>query len=75
VSSRRLGQLPRIAAAEMTDRPWTAKDDEELLTLRAAGMKWHVVAKRLGRTEAATITRGVTLKKRDQRFQITGEAE
>jgi hypothetical protein len=52
----------------MTEGSWTAKDDEELRTLRATGMKWHVVAKRRGRTEAATVTRGVALTKREPVF-------
>ena len=46
----------------MTEKQWTAEKDEQLLALRAAGLKWYVIAKKLGRTEAATISRAGTLK-------------
>jgi len=47
----------------MSTRRRTADDDQALLTLRASGVKWHLIAKTLNRTEAATITRAVHLRK------------
>jgi hypothetical protein len=46
----------------MTERPWTPVEEEQLLALRAVGLKWYLVAKKLGRTEAATISRAGALK-------------
>jgi hypothetical protein len=46
-----------------TDHPWTPKDDKELLALRAAGIRWYLIAKKLGRTEVATVSRAGVLKK------------
>jgi hypothetical protein len=58
----------------MTERQWTAEKDEQLLALRAAGLKWYVVAKKLGRTEAATISRAGTLKSQRPTSETTGRA-
>lgn len=41
---------------------WTVAEDQELLALRAVGTKWRLIAKRLGRTEVATIGRAAILK-------------
>jgi hypothetical protein len=48
----------------MRERLWTPEEDEQLLALRAGGLKWHIVAKKLGRTEAATVSRAGTLQLR-----------
>jgi hypothetical protein len=58
----------------MTERQWTAEKDEQLLALRAAGLKWYVVAKKLGRTEAATISRAGTLKSQRPTSENTSRA-
>jgi hypothetical protein len=46
----------------MIGRSWTPEDDKQLIALRAEGLKWQVVAKKLGRTEAATVSRAGTLQ-------------
>ena len=43
---------------------WTPKLDELLVELREAGLKWAVVAKRLGKTQEATISRARILNLR-----------
>jgi hypothetical protein len=48
----------------VTESPWKPDDEEQLLALRAAGFKWYIIAKKLGRTEAATVSRAGTLKLR-----------
>lgn len=68
--ARSAGQSPerffnRVPFAKrMTYRPWTPIEDELLQKLRASGLTWHVVAKRLGKTEAAIIGRAGTLQLR-----------
>jgi hypothetical protein len=42
---------------------WTAEDDERLLALKAKGIKNIIIAKQLGRTEQAVISRLVVLRK------------
>jgi hypothetical protein len=58
----------------MTEKQWTAEKDEQLLALRAAGLKWYVIAKKLGRTEAATISRAGTLKSQRPAPENAGSA-
>jgi hypothetical protein len=48
----------------MRERVWTSAEDERLTALRAAGLPWQIVAKNLGRTEAATVSRAGTLQLR-----------
>jgi hypothetical protein len=48
----------------MTSAPWTPEDETKLLELRVAGLTWHAVAQRLGRTEAATQSRAKILQLR-----------
>lgn len=45
-------------------RPWTAEDDERLFALRAEGLQWPEIGKRLGRTAAACSCRVKWLKRR-----------
>src|ERR1700749_3119959 len=40
---------------------WTPEDDRQLAQLRATGMKWAVVAKKLRKTEQPTISRAGVL--------------
>ena len=42
----------------------TPAEEERLIALRAVGLPWHIVAKKLGRTEAATVSRAGMLKLR-----------
>jgi hypothetical protein len=46
----------------MREAVWTPEEDERLIALRAEGHPWHVVAKKLGRTEAATVSHAGTLR-------------
>jgi len=47
----------------MIPRRWTFEEDDALLALSATGAKWQFIAKKLGRTEEATKTRGIILRK------------
>jgi hypothetical protein len=61
-----MAHVTRVAVADVTvDKPWTANDERLMLELRASGLTWRVVAQRLGRTEAATISRAGLLKARE----------
>jgi hypothetical protein len=59
-------KFARIAAVRLaiTSEPWTPEDETKLLELRVAGLTWHAVAQRLGRTEAATQSRKKILQLR-----------
>jgi hypothetical protein len=48
----------------MREGVWTPAEEERLIALRAVGLPWHIVAKKLGRTEAATVSRAGMLKLR-----------
>ena len=56
--------IPDALGEKMRYGPWTLEEDQLLVSLRASGRKWQVIAKALGRTEAATIGRLGTLRKR-----------
>jgi hypothetical protein len=43
------------------NKSWTPEDEQRVVALRASGMKWIVIASRLGRTEASVV--GCYLKK------------
>jgi hypothetical protein len=45
-------------------KPWSLEDEARLLDMRSGGSPWSVVAKALGRTQAASESRYATLKKR-----------
>ena len=49
----------------IVDKPWTVDDERLMLELRASGLTWRAVAQKLGRTEAATISRAGLLKSRE----------
>ena len=42
-------------------RKWRSEEDQQLAELRAMGMKWSVVAKKLKKTESATVARACIL--------------
>jgi hypothetical protein len=48
----------------MREGVWTPAEEERLIALRATGLPWHVVAKKLERTEAATVSRAGMLQLR-----------
>lgn len=54
------------------NRPWTPEDEQRVVTLRASGMKWIVIASRLGRTEASVVGRYL---KKLRKEKITGEGD
>jgi hypothetical protein len=63
-----MAHVARITVAEVTvDKPWTADDERLMLELRASGLTWRAVAQKLGKTEAATISRAGVLKARELR--------
>ena len=49
------------AAMKGRNQEWKPEDDLQLKQLRANGAKWSVVAKKLKKTEAATISRAGVL--------------
>jgi hypothetical protein len=61
-----VAHITRVTAAKVTaNKPWTADDERLMLELRASGLTWRTVAQKLGRTEAATISRVGLLKARE----------
>jgi hypothetical protein len=54
------------------NKPWSAEEDAALLSLRAAGLKWHVIAKKLGRTEGSASSRAVKLRAEQTRHHRAG---
>jgi hypothetical protein len=61
-----VAHVNRVTVAEViVDKPWTADDERLMLELRASGLTWRVVAQKLSRTEAATISRAGQLKARE----------
>ena len=58
-----MAHVARITVAEVTGQP-TKKG---VLELRASGLTWRAVAQKLGKTEAATISRAGVLKARELR--------
>jgi hypothetical protein len=45
-------------------KPWSIEDEAKLQDMRSGGSSWSVVAKALGRTQAACESRYATLLKR-----------
>jgi hypothetical protein len=56
----------------LTHKPWSAEEDAALLSLRAAGLKWHAIAKRLRRTESSAVSRAVKLRAEQTRHHRAG---
>ena len=54
---------------------WTPELDELLLAYRAAGLRWAVVAKRLDKTQEATISRAAILTLRRNALREAPRAE
>ena len=46
---------------------WTSEDERQLLELRATGLTWRAIAKKIGRTEASVVTRVGIMKARSER--------
>lgn len=54
---------------------WTPELDELLIALRTAGLKWVVVAKRLGKTQEAAISRAAILTLRQNALREAPRVE
>ena len=54
---------------------WTQELDELLIAFRAAGFTWAVVAKRLGKTQEAAISRAAILTLRQNALRETPRGE
>lgn len=60
-----MGQICGLAAADVkAPRGWTPEEERQLLELRAFGLPLSVVARMIGRTEAAVVGRLGLLKAR-----------
>lgn len=46
------------------NRRWTNEHERELLELRATGLTWRAIAKKVGRSEASVVTRVAIMKSR-----------
>ena len=57
------------------NRIWTKADLREMLRLRATGLTWHDVAKKIGRTEAAVVTRVYIIRQTDDGRRSLAKAE
>ena len=51
------------------NRRWTSEHERELLELRATGLTWRAIAKKVGRSEASVVTRVAIMKARVDREQ------
>jgi hypothetical protein len=49
------------------NRRWTNEHERELLELRATGLTWRAIAKKVGRSEASVVTRVAIMKARIDR--------
>ena len=49
------------------NRRWTNEHERELLELRATGLTWRAIAKKVGRSEASVVTRVAIMKARSGR--------
>jgi len=49
------------------NRRWTSEHERELLELRATGLTWRAIAKKVGRSEASVVTRVAIMKARIDR--------
>lgn len=46
------------------NRRWTSEHEQQLLQLRATGLTWRAIAKKVGRSEASVMTRIAIMKAR-----------
>ena len=51
------------------NRRWTNEHERQLLELRATGLTWRAIAKKVGRSEATVVTRVAIMKARIDREQ------
>ena len=51
------------------NRRWTNEHERQLLELRATGLTWRAIAKKVGRSEASVVTRVAIMKARIDREQ------
>jgi len=49
------------------NRRWTNEHERQLLELRATGLTWRAIAKKVGRSEASVMTRLAIMKARVDR--------
>jgi DNA-binding NarL/FixJ family response regulator len=49
------------------NRRWTNEHERQLLELRATGLTWRAIAKKVGRSEASVVTRVAIMKARNDR--------
>ena len=49
------------------NRRWTSEHEQQLLELRATGLTWRAIAKKVGRSEASVVTRVAIMKARSGR--------
>jgi DNA-binding NarL/FixJ family response regulator len=49
------------------NRRWTSEHERQLLELRATGLTWRAIAKKVGRSEASVVTRVTIMKARIDR--------
>jgi hypothetical protein len=57
--------LPECSREMSDNYIWTPEEEKMMLDLRASGMSWHLIAKKLGRTEVATMSRAGVVKARE----------
>jgi len=48
------------------NRRWTTEHERQLLELRATGLTWRAIAKKVGRSEASVVTRVGIMKTRSE---------
>lgn len=49
------------------NRRWTSEHEQQLLELRATGLTWRAIAKKVGRSEASVVTHVAIMKARTDR--------
>jgi hypothetical protein len=52
---------------------WTSEHERQLLELRATGLTWRAIAKKVGRSEASVVTRVAIMKARIDREKQNDE--
>ena len=55
------------------NRRWTNEHERQLLELRATGLTWRAIAKKVGRSEASVVTRVAIMKARIDREKQNDE--
>jgi hypothetical protein len=57
----------RDCIVQCMNRRWTNEHERQLLELRATGLTWRAIAKKVGRSEASVVTRVAIMKARIDR--------